>query len=95
MGQLAFLKRKIGDDNMCKMENVKIGIKDMSFSKHKGKIVARLTDGRTIIVPVSFFPEIKNLSVKEREQWMVLDEQYFTFEHMTKVYSILDLMRIA
>ena len=80
---------------MCKMENVKVGIKDMSFTAKRGKIVATLTDGRIIIVPVSFFPDIKNLSVKQREEWMVLDDQYFTFEHLTRIYSVVDLMRLS
>ena len=30
------------------------------------------------------------MPVKERNKWMVLDDQYFTFENMTRVYSILD-----
>lgn len=80
---------------MCKMENVKVGIKDMNFTEKRGKIVATLTDGRIIIVPVSFFPDIKNLTVKQREEWMVLDDQYFTFEHLTRIYSIVDLMRLS
>lgn len=77
------------------MENVKVGIKDMNFTEKRGKIVATLTDGRIIIVPVSFFPDIKNLTVKQREEWMVLDDQYFTFEHLTRIYSIVDLMRLS
>ena len=77
------------------MENVKVGIKNMNFTEKRGKIVATLTDGRIIIVPVSFFPDIKNLSVKQREEWMVLDDQYFTFEHLTRIYSIVDLMRLS
>ena len=80
---------------MCKMENVKVGIKDMNFTEKRGKIVATLTDGRIIIVPVSFFPDIKNLTVKQREEWMVLDDQYFTFEHLTRIYSVVDLMRLS
>ena len=80
---------------MCKMENVKVGIKDMNFTAKRGKIVATLTDGRIIIVPVSFFPDIQNLSVKQREEWMVLDDQYFTFEHLTRIYSVVDLMRVS
>jgi len=80
---------------MCKMENVKVGIKNMNFTEKRGKIVATLTDGRIIIVPVSFFPDIKNLSVRQREEWMVLDDQYFTFEHLTRIYSIVDLMRLS
>ena len=44
---------------------------------------------------MSFFPDIKQMSVKEREKWMVLDDQYFTFENMTRVYSVLDLLKAA
>ena len=77
------------------MANVKVGIKDMNFTSKRGKIVATLTDGRIIIVPVSFFPDIQNLSVKQREEWMVLDDQYFTFEHLTRIYSVVDLMRLS
>ena len=44
---------------------------------------------------VSFFPDIKQMPLKEREKWMVLDDQYFTFENMTRGYSVLDLMKIA
>ena len=80
---------------MCKMKDVSVGIKDMDFKSLRGKMIVRLTDGRTVIVPVSFFPDIKQMSVKERAQWMVLDDQYFTFENMTRVYSVLDLLKAA
>lgn len=80
---------------MCKMKDVSVGIKDLDFRSHRGKMVVRLTDGRIVIIPVSFFPDIQHMSVKEREKWMVLDDQYFTFENMTRVYSVLDLLRAA
>lgn len=80
---------------MCKIQGVNIGIKDLDFKSLRGKMIARLTDGRTIIVPVSFFPDIKQMPVREREKWMVLDDQYFTFENMTRVYSVLDLLKVA
>ena len=80
---------------MCKMKDVSVGIKDMDFKSLRGKMIVRLTDGRTVIVPVSFFPDIKHMPVKEREKWMVLDDQYFTFENMTRVYSVLDLLKAA
>lgn len=68
---------------------------DLNFKAHRGKMLVRLTDGREILIPVSFFPDIKQMPLKEREKWMVLDDQYFTFENMTRVYSVLDLMKIA
>ena len=80
---------------MCKMKNVTIGTKDLDFKTYRGKMLVRLTDGRVIIIPISFFPDIKQMPVKEREKWMVLDDQYFTFENMTRVYSILDLLKVA
>ena len=80
---------------MCKVKDVSVGIRDLDFKSQRGKMVVRLTDGRTVIVPVSFFPDIKRMSIKEREKWMVLDDQYFTFENMTRVYSVLDLLKAA
>lgn len=80
---------------MCKMKNVHVGIKDLNFTAHRGKMLVRLTDGREILIPVSFFPDIKQMPVKERNKWMVLDDQYFTFENMTRVYSVLDLFKTA
>lgn len=80
---------------MCKIPNVELGIKYLNFTALRGKFIARLTDGREIIIPVSMFPDIRKMSVKERDKWMILDDQYFTFEHMSKVYSILDLLKVA
>ena len=76
---------------MCKIKGVALGIKDLDFTTHRGKMAVRLTDGREVIVPVSFFPDIQQMPVKERKKWKVLDDQYFTFENMTRVYSILVL----
>ena len=33
--------------------------------------------------------------LKKRQKWMVLDDQFFTFENMTRVYSVLDLLKVA
>jgi len=79
---------------MCKIKGITLGIKDLNFTARRGKMLARLTDGREVIVP-SFFPDIQQMSVKERNKWMVLDDQFFTFENMTRVYSVLDLLRVA
>ena len=80
---------------MCKIPNVNVGIRDMDFTARRGMFVVRLTDGREIVVPVSMFPDIKQMSIKQRNEWMILDDQYFTFEHMSRVYSILDLLKVA
>ena len=80
---------------MCKIPNVTLGIKSLDFTVQRAKFSAKLTDGREIIVPVSMFPDIQHLSVKRRNEWMILDDQYFTFEHMSRIYSVLDLLKAA
>lgn len=80
---------------MCKMSDINVGIKRLNFTGFRGKMAAFLTDGREIIVPLSFFPDIKQLSVKEREKWIILDDQFFPFERLSKVYSIKDLMKLS
>lgn len=79
---------------MCKDNNIKVGIRKLDFSKIKGKFMAYLTDGREITIPVSFFPDIKRMPMAKREEWMILDDQYFTFANMSKVYSITDLFKL-
>lgn len=79
---------------MCKDNKINIGIKKLNFTKVKGKMIVYLTDGRELIVPVSFFPDIKKLPVEKREEWMILDDQFFTFSHLSTVYSLTDLMRV-
>jgi hypothetical protein len=80
---------------MCKIKDVNIGIKSLDFTNYRGKMAASLTDGREIIVPLSFFPEIKALPIKKRKEWMILDDQFFTFCGLSKVYSISDLMKLS
>ena len=67
----------------------------MDFTTRRGMFIVLLTDGREIAVPVSMFPDIKQMSLKERNEWMILDDQYFTFEHMSRVYSVLDILKVA
>ncbi len=80
---------------MCKMNNVKVGIKKLDFTNYRGKMAALLTDGREIIVPLSFFPDIRKMTLKERSKWVILDEQFFTFERLGKVFSVADLLKLA
>lgn len=80
---------------MCKMKEVNVGIKRLDFTSHRGKMAVYLTDNREIIIPLSFFPDIKRLSLKQREKWMILDDQFFTFDHLSKIYSVKDLMQLS
>ncbi len=79
---------------MCKFKDTNLGIKKLDFKVKRGAMAANLTDGREIIVPVSMLPDIKHLSCKQREEWMIMDDQYFSFEALSRIYSVKDLMRI-
>ena len=77
-----------------KFKDTTLGIKKLDFNVKRGAMAAYLTDGREIIVPVSMFPDIKQLSRKQREEWMIMDDQYFSFEALSKIYSVKDLLRL-
>lgn len=79
---------------MCKYKDTNLGIKKLDFKGKRGTMAAYLTDGREIIVPISMFPDIKKLSKEQREDWMIMDDRYFSFEALSRIYSIKDLMRI-
>ena len=76
------------------LKSLQRGIKKLDFKVKRSAMAAYLTDGREIIVPVSMFPDIKHLSRKQREEWMIMDDQYFSFEALSRIYSVKDLMRI-
>jgi len=78
---------------MCKFKDTNLGIKKLDFNVKRGAMAAFLTDGREVIVPVSMFPEIKNLSRKQREDYMIMDDQYFSFDALSKIYSVKDILR--
>lgn len=79
---------------MCKYNDTTLGIKKLDFNVKRGAMAAFLTDGREVIVPVKMFPEIKNLSKKQREDYMIMDDQYFSFEAISKIFSVKDILRL-
>ena len=79
---------------MCKINNITTKITDLDFTQKRGKMAVYFSDGREIIVPLSLFPDIKSMSVKDRQNWMILDDQFFTFEKNSRVYSIADLLTV-
>lgn len=79
---------------MCKFKDTTLGIKKLDFNVKRGAMAAFLTDGREVIVPVKMFPEIKNLSKKQREDYMIMDDQYFSFESISKIFSVKDILRV-
>ncbi len=78
---------------MCKFKNTNLGIKKLDFRIKRGAMAVYLTDGREVIVPISMFPEIKRLSRAQREDYMIMDDQYFSFEALSTIYSVKDVLR--
>ena len=78
---------------MCKYKDTNLGIKKLDFGMKRGMMAVFLTDGRVVMVPVSMCPDIKKLSLSQREDYMIMDDQYFSFDAMSKIYSIKDVLR--
>ena len=78
---------------MCKMEGISTRIKKIDFS-HQDKMGFYLEDGRLLLVPLSMFPDVKQLTKEERKKWRVLDDIYFDFDipTLSKVFSVEDAM---
>ena len=78
---------------MCNYKDTNLGIKKLDFSIKRGAMAVFLTDGREVIVPVSMFPDIKRLNKSQREDYMIMDNQYFTFDATSKIFSVKDVLR--
>ena len=78
---------------MCNFKDTNLGIKKLDFGVKRGAMAVYLTDGREVIVPISMFPDIKRLSRAEREDYMIMDNQYFSFEALSKIYSVKDILK--
>jgi len=77
---------------MGKYKDVTIGIKKLDFSEKRGMMAVYLTDGREVIVPVAMFPEIHKLRKSQREDYVIMDDQYFTFDAISRIYSVKDIL---
>jgi len=78
---------------LCKYKDTNLGIRKLDFNIKRGCMAVYLTDGRIVVVPVSMFPDIKKLSKSQREDYMIMDEQYFSFDALSKIYSVKDVLR--
>lgn len=79
---------------MCKYKDTSLGIKKLDFGVKRGNMAVYLSDGRVVIVPVSMFPDIKRLTKSQREDYMIMDDQYFSFEGLSKIYSVKDVLKV-
>lgn len=78
---------------MCRFKDTNLGIKKLDFREKYGYMVVYLTDGRQVMVPISMFPDIKRLTRAQREDYMIMDDQYFSFEALSTIYSVKDVLK--
>lgn len=55
-----------------------------------GKISIVLEDGRILIVPLKFFPELKRLSIQQRKKYTIVDDRTVLFNFSDSVYHLED-----
>nr|WP_297012276.1 DUF2442 domain-containing protein [Prevotella sp.] len=70
--------------------NVKPKIKAVSFPK-RGKFEVTLQDGRSITMPISAFPSMKKVPVKERSNWYLMGGG-FTWDSCPEVIHIEQIL---
>ncbi|MEI6815276.1 MAG: DUF2442 domain-containing protein [Bacteroidota bacterium] len=57
-----------------------------------GKITIRLEDGRIIITPLKYFPELQKLSVAKRKKHTIVDDRTILFSFADSIYHLEDFM---
>ena len=70
--------------------NIEPKIKSLSFPK-RGKFQVDLQDGRSITMPISVFPSMKKVPIKERNNWYLIGRG-FTWDYCPDVIHIEQIL---
>jgi hypothetical protein len=73
------------------LKNSTICIEKINFDVI-GKISLKLEDGRVIIVPLKYFPDLQRLSVEKRKKYTIVDDRTVLFSFSNSVYHLEDFM---
>ena len=73
------------------LKNNRICIEKINFDI-PGKITLKLEDGRLIIVPLKYFPDIQKLPVEKRKKYTIVDDRTVLFSHSDSIYHLEDFM---
>jgi len=68
-------------------------IKKLSFDI-PGKISLSLEDGRVLIVPLRYFPELQKLPLEKRKKYTIVDDRTILFSFLDTVYHLEDFMTL-
>ena len=75
----------------AKLKNISISIEKLKFDK-PGKLTLLLEDGRMVIIPLKYFPELKKLSVDKRKKYTIVDDRTVLFTYLDSIYHLEDFM---
>jgi hypothetical protein len=73
------------------LKNNRICIEKLNFDI-AGKITLKLEDGRLIIVPLKYFPDIQKLPVEKRKKYTIVDDCTVLFTLSDSIYHLEDFM---
>jgi hypothetical protein len=57
-----------------------------------GKITLKMQDGRMIISPLKYFPDIQKMSVDKRKKNTIVDDRTILFSYSDAVYHLEDFI---
>jgi hypothetical protein len=97
---------KVIKENQVKLmesfNNVKAGKKITTINKTMciekvlfdlpGKITLKMEDGRMIISPLKYFPDLQKLSVDKRKKHTIVDDRTILFTYSDAVYHLEDFI---
>lgn len=73
------------------LKDTKISIQKLVFDL-VGKISLKLEDGRIIIVPLKYFPDIKKMSLEKRKKYTIVDDRTILFSFSDSIYHLEDFL---
>lgn len=73
------------------LKNKTMSIQKLLFDT-PGKISIKLEDGRIILVPLKYFPELQKLTIEERKKYTIVDDRTILFSKLDSIYHLEDFI---
>jgi len=85
------VKGELLDKMKANLPENSLSIEKIDFNL-RGKINLNLVDGRQLIVPIKYFPELKRLHIVQRKKYTIVDDRTILFAFANSVYHLEDFM---
>lgn len=73
------------------LKNKTMSIQKILFET-PGKMSIKLDDGRVIIIPLKYFPELQKLSLEKRKKYTIVDDRTILFSFANSIYHLEDFI---